>query len=225
MPPPPAKKIDEEKHLAADLATLKLSDQKVASEKGKDTPINTASDEEFFSDEETEQHPVEADEYTDTKLTAETPLNAEDVSGASIKEKESAITSEGDEEQVSYPIKAKENTNPKLTPETPNNAEDVSSASVKVEDKTTTSKGDEELASHPIETNENTNSNLTYEAASKPEDASTASTQTNGKATASEGNNTINIPEDETATPRLAAYIKLHNDVSSPSPPYSHSTH
>jgi hypothetical protein len=225
MPPPPAKKIDEEKHLAADLATLKLSDQKVASEKGKDTPVNTASDEEFFSDEETEQHPVEADEYTDTKLTAETPLNAEDVSGASIKEKESAITSEGDEEQVSYPIKAKENTNPKLTPETPNNAEDVSSASVKVEDKTTTSKGDEELASHPIETNENTNSNLTYEAASKPEDASTASTQTNGKATASEGNNTINIPEDETATPRLAAYIKLHNDVSSPSPPYSHSTH
>jgi hypothetical protein len=219
--PPPAQKTDQENHLAVDLATLKLSDDNVASEKGKDTPVNTASDGEFFSDEELE-HPVKVNENTNTKLTAETASKSGDASSASIEDNEGATTSKGDEEQASYPIKAKENTDPKLTAETSLNTEDASSASVK-EEEATTSKGDEELASHPTKANENTNSNLTYEAASKPEDANTAPTQTNGKATASEGRNittAINISADETATPRLAAYIKLHNDVSPPYPTY-----
>ena len=72
--------------------------------------------------------------------------------------------------------------------------------------------------SHGIKANENINPKLTSETTPKLEDTSCTTSKKNEEVTTPESNDTTtDVPRDETATPRLAAYIKLHNDVSPPS--------
>jgi hypothetical protein len=166
--PSPAKKTDDDKHMATALASLKLAAEKVAASGvvKDDAASSKSSDEEFFSDEEVE-HSVGVDEKTDLKLADET---ANDASSASAKKNEEAATSKSHGEQVSHPVKADENTIPKLTAQTA--------------PKPVSAKTNDEASASKVDT-------ATYTA----------------------------VPTDETATPRLSAYINLHNDVSS----FSHS--
>lgn len=121
------------------------------------------------------------------------------------------------DEEVEHPVKVGENTDPKLTAGTASNSENASGASTKKNEEATTSQGDQEV-SHRIKANENIKPKLTSETASKPEDTSSATSKKNEEVTTPESNDTTtDVPRDETATPRLAAYIKLHNDVSPPS--------
>ena len=166
-------------------------------------------------------HPVKkVDENADPKLLLEIAPNLEDTIGVSVKttEEEATTTSKGEEEQASHQIrKVDDNTNPKLPLEIAPNLKDTIGASVK---KAATSKSEESQVDQNVNLGK-----LTYEAAPKPEDTGSASAKTTEEFAASNSDSTTisAVPTDETATPRLSAYIKLHNDVSSlihiPNPP------
>jgi hypothetical protein len=194
------------------------------------------------SDQDQVSHPVKVDENTNPKLPLEIAPKLENPGSASMERDEETTTSKSGEEQVSHPIEANENTKPKFVTETARKLEVTSNVSVRqTEEDATTSKSEEEQASHQTKVNENTkpkhsleiapnledtisvpSSKLTYEAAPKPEAAGTASANTTKEANSD--TITPDVPTDETDTPRLSAYIKLHNDVSSlihvPNPPH-----
>ena len=156
------------------------------------------------------------------KFATETAREKEVTSSVSAKQTEEATTtttSKGDdEEQVSRPVKkVDENANSKLPLDIAPSLEDTIGASVeKDEEATTASKSEEEQAGHQIKVDENVNlGKLTYEAVPKPEDTGSTSAKTTEEFTASNSDSAVPaVPRDETATPRLSTYIKLHNDVS-----------
>lgn len=131
--------------------------------------------------------------------------------------KEKAVDKSGDEEQVSCPIKVDENIDPKLTAETAPKPEGARSASAKNSEEVTTSKSEKDQVSHPIKVNVIADPLLTVATAPKPKDESSAPTKKGKESTTSKTDTTTNsVPTDEKNTPRLTAYIKLHNDVSRP---------
>jgi hypothetical protein len=232
--------IEEEK------AVDKTSDDEFFSDEEAELPVevdeNTATPSPFKSDQDQVEHPVKVDETTYPKLPLDTAPKLENAGSASMERDEETTTSKSGEEQASHSIEANENTKPKFATETARKLEVTSNVSVRqTEVDATTSKSEEEQASHQTKVNENTkpkhsleiapnledtisvpNSKLTYEAAPKPEAAGSASAKT----TKEVNSDTItpDVPTDETDTPRLSAYIKLHNDVSSlihiPNPPH-----
>ena len=144
-------------------------------------------------------------------------LKPADGNVASGVAKEKAVDKSGDEEQVSRPIKVDENIDPKLTAETAPKPEGASSASTKNSEEVTTSRSEKAQVSHPIKVNVIADPLLTVATAPKPKDESSAPTKKGKESTTSKTDTTTNsVPTDEKNTPRLTAYIKLHNDVSRP---------
>lgn len=153
------------------------------------------------------------------KLATETARKLEVTSSVFTKQiEETTTTSKGDDgEQVSHPVKkVDENTHPKLPLEIAPNLEETIGVPVEKNDEASASKSEGEQEEHRIKVDQSVNlGKLTYEAAPKPEDTGSASAKTTEEFNASNSDSAVpSIPTDETATPRLSAYIKLHNDVS-----------
>jgi hypothetical protein len=207
-------KVDENTHpkLTAETA-LKPEDAGGVSVKENEEATTTPK-----SDEQQVSQTIEIN----PKFATETAREKEVTSSVSAKQTEEATTTttskSDDEEQVSHPVKkVDENANSKLPLDIAPNLEDTIGASVeKDEEATTASKSEEEQAGHQIKVDENVNlGKLTYEAVPKPEDTGSASAKTTEEFTASNSDSAVPaVPTDETATPRLSTYIKLHNDVS-----------
>ena len=221
----------------------KASDEEFFSDEEAEQPVEideNIAPSPFKSDQDQLSHPVKVDENTCPKLPLDLAPKLENAGSGSTKKDEEAVASKIEEGQVSHRIKVDENIKPKSPTETARKLEVTSSVSTRQTERATSSRSEEEPVSHQTKANENinpklplgiaphlgdaidvSNSKLTYEAASKPETASGAS----ANATKEANSDTITpaVPTDETDTPRLSAYIKLHNEVSSlphiPTPP------
>jgi hypothetical protein len=146
-------------------------------------------------------------------------LKLADNNVTSEKGKDSDVNKASDEEffsdeEAEHQVEADENTAPKFKAETILKSESTINASTKKEGEVTAPKSNEEQVSHPIKVDENTSHKLTSETAPKLEDASITPTKNDETTTAKSDTTIAAVLTDETATPRLSAYINLHNDVS-----------